>query len=95
MKVIQINPYDKKIEIANLEDIDNNFSKNLEKEAKEVEEGIKIVTHPIIGEERNGFFYYVTQEGKAGNIYTFNGIGVVFGKISEKVIEEIKKKIVW
>jgi hypothetical protein len=49
MKIIQINPYDKKIEIANLEDIDNNFSKNLEKEAKEVEEGIKIVAHPIIG----------------------------------------------
>jgi hypothetical protein len=56
MKIIQINPYDKKIEIANLEDIDNNFSKNLEKEAKEVEEGIKIVAHPIIGEERNGIF---------------------------------------
>lgn len=38
------------------------------------------------------FFYYVTQEGKLGSIYTFNGIGVVFGKISEKVIEEIKIK---
>ncbi|HID16477.1 MAG TPA: hypothetical protein EYP16_06740 [Candidatus Atribacteria bacterium] len=95
MKVIQINPYEKKIEIAKLEDVDSNFSKELEKDIKEVEKDIKIVAYPVIGEERNGFFYYVTQEGNTGNIYTFKGVGIVFGKINEEMIEKIKKKIVW
>jgi len=96
MKVIQINPYDKKIEIANLEDIDNNFSKNLKKNAKEVEKGIKIIASPVIGEKRNGFFYYVIQNGEKGQIYTFNGLGTVFcDDINDEIMDKIRNRIMW
>jgi len=95
MRVIQINPYDKEIKIAELKDIDNNFSIDLEKEAKEVEKGIKIIAYPVIGEKRSGLFYYVMQNGKKGQIFTFNGIGTVFCNVEEERIEEIKKKIIW
>ena len=96
MKAIQINPYDKEIDIVELKDIDNNFSINLEKEAKEVEKGIKIAAYPIIGEEKNGFFYYVVQNGDIGKIFTFNGIGTVFcDNINDEIVEKIKKRIVW
>ena len=96
MKAIQINPYDKEINIVELKDIDDNFSIDLEKEAKEVEKGIKIVAYPIIGEEKNGFFYYVVQNGDIGKIFTFNGIGTVFcDNINDEIVEKIKKRIVW
>ena len=96
MKIIQINPYEKEIKIAELKDLDNNFSINLEKEAKEVEKGIKIIAHPMVGEERNGIFYYVIQSGEEGEIHTFNGIGIVFcNKVNDEIIEKIREKIVW
>ena len=97
MKIIKINPYEKKIKIAELKDIDNNFSIDLKKEAKEVEAGVKIVTYPVIGEEKNGFFYYVAKKDKEiGKIYTFNGIGSVFcDEVNDETLEKIKEKIVW
>ena len=94
MKVIQINPYDKEINIVELKDIDNNFSIDLEKEAKEVEKGIKIIAYPLIGKERNGFFYYIIQNGNIGKIYTFNGIGIVFcDDVNKETLKKIKNKI--
>ena len=96
MKVIQINPYDKKIEIADLKDIDDNFSINLGEFAKEVEKGIKIIAYPVIEKEKNGIFYYVVQNGKKGQIYTFNGIGIVFcDEINDEIIEKIRNKVAW
>ena len=96
MKVIKINPYEREIKIAELKDIDDNFSTNLEKEAKEVEAGIKIVAYPVIGEERNGFFYYVIQNGEKGQIYTFNGLGTVFcDDINDEIMDKIRNKIMW
>ena len=94
MKVIQINPYDKEINIVELKDIDNNFSIDLEKEAKEVEKGIKIIAYPLIGKERNGFFYYIIQNGNIGKIYTFNGIEIVFcDDVNKETLKKIKNKI--
>ena len=94
MKAIQINPYDKEIRIVELKDIDDSFSIDLEKEAKEVEKGIKIIAHPLIGEERSGLFYYVIQNGNKGQIFTFNGIGIVFcDDVNEETLKKIKKKI--
>ena len=96
MKILQINPYEKRIEIAELKDIDNNFSIDLENDAIEVEKGMKIVAYPLMGEERNGFFYYVIQNEDKGKIYTFNGIGTVFyDNVNDEVLEKIKKRVVW
>jgi len=96
MKVIKINPYEKEIKIAELKDIDNNFSIDLEKKAKEVEAGIKVIAYPTIGEERNGFFYYVIQNGDDGYIFPFNGIGMVFcDEANDTMLEKIEKRIVW
>jgi len=97
MKIIQINPYEREIKIAELKDIDDNFSIDLKKEAKEVEAGIKIVAYPVIGEERNGFFYYVAKKDKeVGKIYTFNGIGSVFcDEVNDEMLKKIKEKIAW
>jgi len=97
MKIIQINPYEREIKIAELKDIDKNFSIDLEKEAKEVEAGIKIVTFPVIGEEKNGFFYYIAKkDNEIGKIYTFNGIGSVFcDEVNDETLEKIRKKIIW
>ena len=96
MKAIQINPYDKEIKIAELKDIDKDFSIDLEKEAKEVEKGIKIIAYPVIGEKRSGLFYYVMQNGKKGQIFTFNGIGTVFcNEINDEIMEKIRNRIVW
>jgi len=96
MKIIQINPYEREIKIAELKDIDKNFSIDLEKEAKEVEAGVKIVAYPVIGEE-NGFFYYVAKKDEeVGKIYTFNGIGSVFcDEVNDEMLKKIEKRIVW
>ena len=97
VKIIKINPYEREIKIAELKDIDNNFSTNLEKEAKEVEAGIKIIAYPVIGEEKSGFFYYVAKkDNQIGKIYTFNGIGSVFcDEVNDEMLEKIKKRVVW
>jgi len=95
MIVIQINPYEKNIKLAKFESFEKDNNLNiLEENAQQIEKDLKIASYPI-QDKGNRFFYYVKETGNEGQIYTFNGIGIVFGNIEEKTIEKIKKNIVW
>ena len=97
MTTLKIDPTKKSVTIFDNDNnvIDMDFIKNLKDNAIEVEKGLKIASFLLDNEEENYFFYYVVQNGKKGEIYTFKGIGIVFGDKIEEKIEKIKEKIVW
>lgn len=96
MKIIQINPYEKSIKLAKLENLDNetNFIDDLLNNAVEVEKDLKIVAYPML-EQGNKFFYYLKQNGSKLKTIPFNGIGLVFGDVDEQMVKEIKENIMW
>ena len=97
MNVIVIDPWNKEVRLAKLESLDgqdNEFIENLPSKAIPVEDDLKIASYPIIGKEKH-FFYYITQKGDIAKILPFEGMGIVFGNVSEKRVEEVKDSIVW
>ena len=93
MKFIKIEPAKKSITILDNDIEVAELVKKSSEDAIEVEKGLNIISFP--DEEQKNFFYYVTQDGMEGEIFTFKGIGIAFGDRIEERIEEIKKKIVW
>jgi len=99
MNIINIDPWNQKIQIMKMESLsdsndDDNFINNLMKEAIEIDENLKIAAYPVIGKEKR-FFYIIKQYDDRVRAYPFEGMGIAFGKIDEEMVKELEDSIVW
>ena len=96
MKVINIDPWNKEIKMAKMESLSDNdeFITKLFEDAVEIDKNLKIAAYPVLDKDKH-FFYIIRQFGDIARVYVFEGMGIVFGDVDEKLVKELEESVVW